>query len=59
MYQYTYRPCKQKHAIIEDFYTDDDFVIEDECIIPETFSLGTSRVGKRVRLADTYRDKVN
>lgn len=34
MYQYTYRPCKQKHAIIEDFYTNDDFVIEDEGIIP-------------------------
>ena len=30
MYWYAYRCCKQKHAIIEDFDTNEDFVTEDE-----------------------------
>lgn len=59
MYWYTYRRCKQKHVITEDFDTNEDFVTKDKGTVPETSSLGTGRVGKRVRTVDTDKNRVN
>ena len=59
MYWYAYRRCKQKHAIIEDFDTDEDFVTEYESSALETFPLGAGRADKRVRLAATNRDETD
>ena len=49
MYWYAYRRCKKKHAIIEDFDTDKDFVTKDEGFSLETSPLGAGRTNKRVR----------
>ena len=59
MYQYAYRCCKQKHAIIEDFDIDEDFVTEDESSTLETSPLGASRADKRVRLVATNEDETD
>ena len=59
MYWYAYRRCKQKHAIIEDFDTDEDFVTEYEISDLETSPLGAGRPNKRVRLATTNGDQTD
>lgn len=59
MYWYTYKRCKQKHAITKGFDINENFVTKDEGIIPETSFLGTSRAGKRMRTIDTSRDIID
>ena len=44
-----YRCCKQKHAITEDFDTNEDFVTKDEGTILEALFLGIGKTNKRVR----------
>ena len=44
-----YRCCKQKHAITEDFDTNEDFVTKDEGTILEALFLGIGKANKRVR----------
>ena len=54
-----YKHCKQKHAITEDFDTDEEFVTEDKDIVPETSSLGTGKADKRVKTVDTDKGEFN
>lgn len=37
MYDYAYQRCRQKHKIVKDFDTDEDFITDDEALGQEGF----------------------